>query len=170
MTLRRIREDDLELMLSWRNHPSVRASMFSQTVIGLEQHRSWFHRESEKQDSDWLLYINSDQSPAGVVYFTEMDGICSNAFWGFYAAPNSSPGTGTRMAAEALDFFFSELEFHKLNAEVLESNDRSHKFHLRLGFQVEGVFRDQYFGRGEFQSVTRYGLLNSEWGVCRGEL
>lgn len=159
MALREIGEDDLELMLQWRNHPSVRSSMFSQSIIELEQHRLWFERESKKSDSVWLLFIDESNTPRGVVYFTEMNRVSRNAFWGFYAAPDAPAGTGTKMGREALALFFNDLGFHKLNAEVLESNERSYYFHLKLGFNVEGVFREQYMGPDGYESVTRFALI-----------
>lgn len=167
MSLRKIQEADLELMLSWRNHASIRASMFSQSIIEMEKHRAWFSRESAKDNSIWLLYEDSSKKPAGIVYFCEIDRNASNAFWGFYAAPGAQPGTGTKMSVEALDFYFSKLDFHKLNAEVLESNERSLHFHRKLGFLVEGVFRDQYLGKDGYQSITRFGLLGEEWAYHR---
>ncbi|EPC04103.1 hypothetical protein L861_01990 [Litchfieldella anticariensis FP35 = DSM 16096] len=167
MPLRKIQEEDLELMLSWRNHPSVRASMFSQSIIEPDQHRAWFWRESQKENSLWLLFVDSVKKPTGVVYFTDIDRLARNAFWGFYTAPGSKRGIGTQMGVEALDHFFSEQGLHKLNAEVLENNERSHRFHRKLGFLKEGIFRDQYLGKDGYQSVTRFGLLESEWAEHR---
>ncbi|WP_431475318.1 MULTISPECIES: UDP-4-amino-4,6-dideoxy-N-acetyl-beta-L-altrosamine N-acetyltransferase [Marinobacter] len=167
MPLRKIEEADLELMLSWRNHPSIRQSMFSQSVILFDQHRAWFRRQTQKDDCLWLIYETHENRPAGIVYFTDMDHASKNAFWGFYADPEAQPGTGTRMGIEAIDLYFRELDFHKLNAEVLEKNERSLRFHRKLGFEVEGVFRDQYLGEEGFQSVTRFGLLAAEWAEHR---
>ena len=170
MSLRKLDEPDLELMLSWRNHPIVRAGMFSQGVIELHQHKAWFRRESQKRDSAWFLFVDMNEKPAGVVYFTEMDRIANHAFWGFYAAPDAPRGTGTQMGVEALDYIFNEEQFHKINAEVLESNARSYKFHRKLGFRTEGTFCDHYFGSGGYESVTRFALLAREWPVHRKEL
>ncbi|WP_417539284.1 UDP-4-amino-4,6-dideoxy-N-acetyl-beta-L-altrosamine N-acetyltransferase [Marinobacter sp.] len=170
MSLRDIQEEDLELMLSWRNHPSVRSSMFSQSTIELQQHQAWFSREAKKDDSAWLFFVDENDIPAGVVYFTDMDRTANHAFWGFYAAPDAPPGTGTKMGVEALDYFFQALGFHKLNAEVLERNQRSQRFHQKLGFQTEGVFRDHYMGGSGYESVTRFGLLNGEWSAHRHKL
>lgn len=170
MPLRRVIYDDLELMLSWRNHPLIRTNMFSQDIIELEQHHAWFLQESKKETSLWLIHIDSKGTPAGIVYFTEIDHPASNSFWGFYAAPEAPAGTGTRLGVEALDYFFTEQGFHKLNADVLESNERSHRFHRKLGFQVEGLFREQYRSEDAYQNVTRYGLLASEWIVHREKI
>ncbi|WP_220254270.1 UDP-4-amino-4,6-dideoxy-N-acetyl-beta-L-altrosamine N-acetyltransferase [Vreelandella rituensis] len=174
MALREIGENDLELMLRWRNHPSVRSSMFSQSVIELEKHKLWFEREFEKSDSEWLIFLDEGNTPRGVMYFTEMNRVSRNAFWGFYTAPDAPPGTGTKMGREALIYYFNDLGFHKLNADVLESNERSYYFHLKLGFNVEGVFRDQYMGTEGYESVTRFALIegaNSGSGlkVCINE-
>lgn len=159
MALRKIGENDLELMLRWRNHPSVRSSMFRKSVIKLEQHKLWFELESENDDSEWLMFIDEGSIPRGVVYFTEMNSVFRNAFWGFYAAPDAPPGTGTAMGREALAYYFNDLGFHKLNAEVLESNERSYYFHLKLGFNIEGIFREHYMGPHGYESVTRFALI-----------
>ncbi|WP_328186502.1 UDP-4-amino-4,6-dideoxy-N-acetyl-beta-L-altrosamine N-acetyltransferase [Marinobacter sp. OP 3.4] len=167
MSLRKVGEQDLELMLSWRNNPVVRASMFSQDVIHLNQHREWFRRESAKQDSAWFLFIDANKNPAGVVYFTNMDRIANHVFWGFYAAPGATPGTGTKMGIEALDYIFDTEGFHKVNAEVLETNERSYALHKKLGFRIEGTFNDHYLGRDGYESVTRFALMASEWSDLR---
>lgn len=167
MSLRRIQEQDLELMLRWRNHPAVRAGMFSQSVIEFEQHQAWFRREAKKDDSAWFLFIDVNKKPAGVVYFTDMDRKANHAFWGFYAAPEAPPGTGTKMGIEALDYIFEAKGLHKINAEVLESNERSSSFHRKLGFRIEGVFCDHYFGTDGYESVTRFALLRNEWDERR---
>jgi UDP-4-amino-4,6-dideoxy-N-acetyl-beta-L-altrosamine N-acetyltransferase len=133
--------------------------MFSQSVIELKQHKLSFERESKKDDSEWLMFIDESNTPRGVVYFTEMNRVSRNAFWGFYAAPDAPPGTGTKMGREALEYYFHGLGFHKLNAEVLESNERSYYFHLKLGFIVEGFFRDQHMGQNGYEGVTRLALL-----------
>lgn len=170
MPLRDIQEEYLELMLSWRNHPSIRSSMFSQSAIGLQQHQAWFSREAKKDNSAWFLYVDLSGTPTGIVYFTDMDRVANHAFWGFYAAPSAPPGTGTKMGIEALDYFFEVLGFHKLNGEVLESNERSQKFHRKLGFRVEGIFRDHYFGSCGYESVTRFGLKSGEWSANKQEV
>ncbi|MFB9866131.1 UDP-4-amino-4,6-dideoxy-N-acetyl-beta-L-altrosamine N-acetyltransferase [Vreelandella sulfidaeris] len=163
MTLREIKEDDLELMLGWRNHPAIRSKMFSQSIIDFDQHKAWFKRKAKKNDSLWLLFVDDKGIPSGIVYFTDMDKASSHAFWGFYAAPDAPPGTGTSMCREALNYFFNTLKFHKLNAEVLQSNNRSYFFHVKLNFKIEGVFNDHYLGFKGYESVTRFALLADDY-------
>lgn len=159
MSLRKIEEKDLELILSWRNHPIIRQSMFQQDTITIEAHRAWFHRESEKSDACWLIYSNESDTPSGVIYCTNIDTKNRHGFWGFYTAPDAPKGTGTAMCKEAINYFFDALELKKINAEVIESNQRSHSFHKKMGFNVEGVFIEHYKSKFGYESVTRYALI-----------
>lgn len=163
MPLRKIEENDLELVLKWRNSSVIRNSMFNQDIIVLEDHIAWFSKESKKDSSCWLLYLNSEGQPSGVVYCTDIDKKHNHAFWGFYAAPDAEPGTGTIMCTEALEYFFKVKKLNKINAEVIESNQRSHNFHRKMGFKLEGLFSEHYKTESGYESVTRYAILLSSW-------
>ena len=163
MSLREIEEQDLELVLVWRNNPAIRQSMFDQEVISLESHKTWFYQESINAKSCWLLYSNEEGKPFGVIYCKNIDLKNSHAFWGFYLSPEAPNGTGTSMCTEGLNYFFSTFSLNKINAEVIESNKRSHAFHKKLGFTIEGEFLEQYKTNFGYQTVTRYALFFKDW-------
>lgn len=163
MALRKIKEKDLKLVLSWRNHPSIRNSMFNQNIISLNDHKAWFSREEQRESSCWLIYSDDAGQDQGVVYCTSIDIENKHAFWGFYTAPEAVKGTGTNMCSEALDYFFSEFSLRKISAEVIESNKRSHLFHKKLGFSVEGEFKEHSKNNYGYESVTRYALFSYDW-------
>lgn len=68
--------------------------------------------------------------------------------------------------AEALptlvDFAFSELGLHRLEADVDPRNDASIRALERLGFQREGYLRERYHMNGEIQDAIIYGLLRRD--------
>lgn len=161
--LRRIEEADLELILPWRNAPAVRQAMYSQHEISWEEHQLWFRRMRADDSKLWQLYLNENAEPDGVVSFTEIDAVQGTAFWGFYAAPHATRGTGMRMSLDALDCAFNKLGIYKLNAEALASNVRSLEMHRKVGFVEEGCFREQYSTGKERIDVVRLGMLLTEW-------
>ena len=163
MPLRKVEEQDLELILNWRNHPLIRRSMFHQEIISLEAHKAWFYRESGKDSSCWLIYSSTEGEPSGVIYCSNIDRNNSHGFWGFYAAPDAPSGTGTLMCNEGLEYFFNNLNLNKINAEVIESNKRSQSFHRKMGFVIEGEFLEHYKSDSGFQAVTRYALFLKDW-------
>jgi len=161
--LRPLEESDLELILPWRNALTVRQAMFTQHEISWDEHQAWFHRMQADDTKRWFLYLNENNEPSGVVYFTDLDAAERSAFWGFYASPDALPGTGLRMSLDALDKVFNELALENLSADVLATNSRSLDMHKKVGFTEEGCFRDHFFFGDKRVDVIRLGMLSSEW-------
>ena len=54
-------------------------------------------------------------------------------------------------------------QLRRLEAEVDVRNLPSHHLLLKLGFEHEGVRRENRFMRGEIKTSNIYGLLRHEW-------
>lgn len=159
--VRPMTEMDLEQVLSWRNHPDVRRYMYTQHEISREEHAGWFARASQDPERH-LLMFEIDATPFG---FINIHQIASGgiANWGFYAAPDAPEGTGRALGQAAMRYTFEAAGLHKLCGQVLAFNERSIQFHLNLGFQREGVLRQQHFDGQQYHDVVYFGLLASEW-------
>jgi UDP-4-amino-4,6-dideoxy-N-acetyl-beta-L-altrosamine N-acetyltransferase len=167
MALRTLTEPDLKLILAWRNAPEVRAQMYSSNEISEKEHRAWFERMQTDSTVCWYIHENVDGVADGMACFTQYSQTKRSAFWGFYMSPGAKPGMGTSLGIDALDHAFSGLNLHKLNAEVLSSNLRSLRFHEKLGFMKEGIFRDFHFDGSRYLDVVRYGIVDTEWQKIR---
>jgi len=152
---------DLEQVLAWRNHPGVRRYMYTQHEITLAEHQRWFERTLQAPTNHLLIFEMSNQ-PRGFVSFSEVSagGI---AEWGFYAAPDAPKGSGRQIGQAALNHAFTQLKLHKVCGQALAYNERSIRFHQSLGFQQEGVLRDQHFDGERYHNVICFGLLCHEW-------
>ncbi|QEA40911.1 UDP-4-amino-4,6-dideoxy-N-acetyl-beta-L-altrosamine N-acetyltransferase [Pistricoccus aurantiacus] len=162
-----MRANDLERVLAWRNHPEVRRYMYTRHEIRLDEHRQWFERASQDPAKHLLIFAVAG-TPTGFVNITQhQQGPIAD--WGFYLAPEAPRGTGRQLGQSALTFAFGELGLHKLCGQALAFNERSIRFHRRLGFQQEGLLRDQYFDGEQFHSMVCFGLLHHEWPSQSGE-
>lgn len=170
MSLKPLQETDLCLILPWRNDPAVRQAMFSQHEISYQEHQAWFLRTKNDPGAHWFIWHDADNVPQGVVYFTELDVKQKNAFWGFYTSPSAPPGSGTRMALEAIDYVLGEFSLIKLNSEVLASNTRSLIYHKKIGFIEGSCFREKHFNEAQHINVIRLCLLASAWPLHRLKL
>ena len=159
--IRRMSVVDLERVLGWRNHPSVRAFMYTQHEIAPQEHVRWFERASVEARRHLLIY-EEEGVPCGFVNFTETN-AGRNSAWGFYAAPEAPRGAGRRMGRAGLAYGFDHIGFHKISGEALAHNEKSIRFHLTLGFAQEGVLRDHFFDSGQYQDVVCFGLLVADW-------
>jgi UDP-4-amino-4,6-dideoxy-N-acetyl-beta-L-altrosamine N-acetyltransferase len=166
--IRKMRESDLATVLTWRNHVDVRRFMVSQHEISMDEHTAWFERASKDPRRHLMIY-ETGNGPLGYVAIQLLDDG-RVADWGFYIAPGAPKGTGAALGKAALDYGFRELGLHKVCGQVLGFNERSARFHQKLGFEQEGVLRDQHFDGAGYHSVICYGLLAEEWESHRQQL
>lgn len=161
VSVRPMKEGDLEQVLAWRNHPDIRRYMYTQHEISLEEHTRWFARASQDTERHLLLF-EIDSTPLG---FINIHQIASGgiADWGFYVAPDAPKGTGRSLGQAALRYAFEAAGLHKLCGQALALNESSIRLHSNLGFQREGVLRQQHFDGRQYHDVVCFGLLASEW-------
>lgn len=160
-SVRHMQESDAELILGWRNHPEIRKWMLTQHEITLEEHMRWFQRSSVDPEK-LLLVVEDCCEPVGFVNFTGV--VAGGATdWGFYVAPGALKGTGRKLGRAALNHVFRDFRVHKVCGQALEYNVASIGFHEALGFQREGVLREQHLINDSYHDLICFGLLSSEW-------
>jgi len=160
--LRSIKPEELELMLSWRNAPNVRANMYTRHEISTDEHLAWWSRIQQRTDQKYFMCEMGGTS-SGIVGFMGIDTDSKNSSWAFYASPEAPKGTGSKMEFLALEYAFHELGLHKLYCEVLAFNSPVIKLHQKFGFKVEGILREHHKVDDTFVDVYRLGLLSHEW-------
>lgn len=153
--------DDLHLVLTWRNHPDIRRYMYAQHEIPLSEHQRWFEQASQNPHKHLLIYT-VEESPMGFIQLSQLNST-PVADWGFYAAPDAPKGSGRRLGRAALKHAFEHLGLHKICGQALAYNVPSIRLHLALGFQQEGLLRDQHYDGQTYHDVLCFGLLTSEW-------
>ena len=152
---------DLGRVLGWRNHPAVRLHMYTRHEITLDEHQRWFERNL-LDPKKHLLIFEINHKPLGFVNFNET-GNGGIADWGFYVAPDAPKGGGRQLGCAALNHAFTKLELHKVCGQALAYNERSIRFHQSLGFQQEGLLREQHFDGERYHDVICFGMLSHAW-------
>lgn len=159
--IRQMESDDLERVLRWRNHPEISRYMLDQHQISSDEHSRWFENVS-KDPLKKLLIVEEREQAVGFVQLSNV-AVGSVADWGFYAAPESPKGSGRKLGKLALDFAFRRLEVHKVCGQALAFNEASIRFHLKLGFQQEGILRDNHRIGDTYHDLFCFGILGHEW-------
>lgn len=157
--IRPMTSEDLDLVLSWRNHPDVRGAMTTQHEIGLDEHRVWFDKSQRNDQRTLLIY----EDHAALGYANLEEAYPGTFVWGFYAAPGAPKGTGRRLCRGALSYGFGNLFAHKICGQVLSSNEKSIRLHQSLGFRHEGTLREHCQIGAARQDLICFGLLKAEW-------
>ncbi|OPY58788.1 MAG: ribosomal-protein-S5-alanine N-acetyltransferase [Pelotomaculum sp. PtaU1.Bin035] len=161
--LRSIEEKDLEIILGWRNSDRIRANMFTDHIITMEEHRSWFERLQKRQKDIYLVFEYNDY-PVGIVNFIEMDSQIYTYKWGFYIGEEDVPkGLGSIMGFMGLKYIFKKCNKCKVKGEAFVFNEASINFHKKLGFNEEGYFPKYVLKNGEYKDVILFSLSREDW-------
>lgn len=156
-------ENDLLQVLEWRNSKRVRESMYTNTLISLAQHKKWFEDCQQRVDrKNFIAYFN--QIPVGVVNITDIDNDNETCSWSIYRGQESCPKqTGYKIGMSALEYIFNSLKSRKVFIDVLGNNLVSICFHKKLGFKVEGIFKNQIIRENNTIDVVRMAIFKKDF-------
>jgi UDP-4-amino-4,6-dideoxy-N-acetyl-beta-L-altrosamine N-acetyltransferase len=161
--LRPVERKDLEKLLEWRNADRIRAYMYTDHLIGQEEHAAWFERLGTN-DTARALIFEVNGRPLGVVNVTRIDRLNGTCHWGFYIGETDSPkGSGTALGYLGLEYIFGTLGIRKVTGEAFAFNEASIAFHRRLGFSREGHFVAHVMKNGSFQDILSFALFRDQW-------
>jgi [ribosomal protein S5]-alanine N-acetyltransferase len=121
----------------------------------------WFHAGTGFR---WGLERISDQKLIGTCGLFRWNKSWHNCVLGYEIRRDCSGHGYMREALEAvLDFGFNSMLLHRIQAETHPENLASIGLATRMGFQFEGIHREQAFWSGKFHDLNCYSLLEQDW-------
>jgi RimJ/RimL family protein N-acetyltransferase len=105
-----------------------------------------------------------DGTPIGLIAFLNYDAEQRTAELRKLISGDGLRGRGYGKAATRLwlRYGFEELRLHKIYLTTLDTNVRNIRLNERLGFTLEGIFRDELFIDGRYHDVLRMAIWNPE--------
>lgn len=161
---RKIKEDDLEIILNWRTKPEVSSYMYTDVEPSMEKQCQWYKNISNDPTRlDWI--IKCDEEDVGLLSLVKIDKLNQRCEWAYYlGSPNvRGKGIGKNVELNVLNYVFTKLKLNKLCCEVFVSNDFVIKIHEKYGSKVEGTRREQIYKNKEFHDIVEMGILKSDW-------
>lgn len=169
-TLRTMSENDLQLVLHWRNSERVRANMYTDHLISANEHQVWFSKTKNDSRSKYFVFEHNGM-PVGVVNIVQIDDRNKKCYWGFYIGEAGAPKTsGPAMEFLALEYMFNILKMHKVCCEVFVFNEPVIKLHKKFGFVEEGTFVGHILKNNNYEDVVSLAIFNDTWDLLRQKL
>ena len=162
--LRKIDENDIELVRQWRNSKHVSAFMFTDSTITEKQQQLWFKKINlENSSIYWIIEYKGKK--LGLASLTSIDKILSSCYWAFYLGDLSfrGVGIGAKIEYNILQYVFNELKLNKLRCEVFVNNEKVIKMHEKFGFRREAFYREHCLKNNQKFDVVGLAILSSEW-------
>lgn len=160
--------DVAPLVARWMNDPDVRR--FSRNAIphSLEEIKKWFEPPSGEGTRDFaVLNIKhkKDNKLIGSAGINHIDWINRHA--NAFLQIGEKDYWGKKIATEAtllmLQYAFEELNLNKIIGRVAIDNIASWKVAEKIGFEYEGLSKEEFYIDGEYLDVKRYSYLKRDW-------
>lgn len=125
-------DEEIRMVLEWRNAPVIRQSMYNTDEISYESHRAYIENLKDRDDRYYWLVFNEDK-PFGVIDLIDVDKEERKSDFGYYIRPDAhNSGEGLQFVYAMFKFFFS-LGIEELHSSVHINNKKA-------------IVIDKYFG------------------------
>lgn len=166
--LREISREDIPKINSWRNDSELIKSLGAPyRYINLEVDYKWYENYMQNRNNNVRCSIIDEKldSILGLVSLTNIDYVNKSAEFHIMIGDIDSRGKGIGQFAttELLKHAFKNMNLHRIELSVLESNMQAIKLYEKIGFKREGIKRKSVYKNGEFVNNVIMAILKEEF-------
>lgn len=165
LILRPITLDDTDLIVKWRNNPSVVQNFIFREKFTKEMHENWMRTKVESgQVVQYIVEERKTKKPIGSVYFRDINEAYDSAEFGIFIGEDDARGKGygKEMTSLFVSFGFENLGLHRIQLRLVKGNAAAARTYSSVGFQKEGEFRDLVKLNDEYRTVIFMSILSSD--------
>lgn len=159
--------DDIHFYAKWFSNVELQKfttynPVFPQTIAQTERR---FKQAREQKRYTFTLRLRTDDTPIGNFTLKDHDWRNRSAVVGISIGESEhwGQGYGTEAMQIGLRYGFWELNLHRIELEVLRTNERAIHSYEKVGFQREAIRRQALFRGGAYQDFVVMGILRKEW-------
>jgi RimJ/RimL family protein N-acetyltransferase len=153
ITLRRLREKDVELIRQWRNSPQINQFMEFRGNISPEKQREWF--KSVNNFDNFYYVIEYQQKDIGLINSSHIEWDTVSSEGGIFLWDEQYYETFVPVWASLciLETSYFVLGAHRSVIKTLRDNERAKKLNIHLGYEImegqEDVYNQKYLMTAE---------------------
>ena len=165
-------EEDAGLLFEMVNDPETESGIVGWSLpVSWERHLEWMHKPDSLEAGRIRFAVkNAEGATAGMISLTEIDLKSRSAAVNIKIAQRyRNQGLGKQAIAALTAYAFGQLNLHRLEMDILESNIASQKTLENIGFTLEGTRREKIYKNGAYRNLREYGLLKRDANRKTGE-
>jgi RimJ/RimL family protein N-acetyltransferase len=172
LTLRALSREDRDNHARLTSNPDVVRYLY-EDVLDAEESLTHLEKRIPAElpgEREWLnLAVEIDGrylGEVGVYLGSIENGQCEIGY--VFLPEASGHGYATEATAAMVNFAFDQLGAHRVAGRLDARNTASARLLSRLGFRLEGTFRENEFVKGEWTDETIYAITEAEWRETKG--
>lgn len=164
-----IEREDLPQLMKWRNIPEFRKHFREYRELSKEMQENWYNTKVLNDTSTIMFSIKriEDNELLGCCGLCYINWVHRTADLSLYIGWNNSYIDDNGYAEESckllFNYGFKELGINKIWTEIYEFDTKKYNLYHELGFQNDGVLREQYYYDGRYWDSNLLSLLRREW-------
>ena len=163
LRLRPLEREDLPFVHQLDNNANVMRYWFEEPFETFAE-LSALYDEHIHDQRERRFMVESGGTSVGLVELVEIDHVHRRAEFQIIIAPDyQGKGIASRAARLAMEYGFSVLNLYKIYLIVDSDNHKAMHIYQKLGFQVEGELRHEFFINGQDRNVIRMCLFQHEF-------
>lgn len=169
VTLRAIREDDLENIMRWRMDEDITKYMNTNPKLTLEGQKKWLASIQSNPDVKYWI-IEVDGEPAGVINLTKLQEPSGDLGWAYYMGEKKLRSIKTALSLEMsmYDYVFDVLHKNAVYSDVFTLNQGVIQLHKLCGCEVVEEKKTHVSKEGIDYDVTFMRMTADIWNQVRG--
>lgn len=152
--LKKIEENDMELLRKWRMQENVTKYMITDPKITKDEQIKWYNKiKDDKSRIDYVIMCDDIRiGYYGITCINKEDSSCEI---GFYIGENEYRGRGifNVVQNQIEDIIFNYLKLNKIIISVLENNP------IIVAYKKNGFVEDKKFSKKIYKNNGEYNLL-----------
>ena len=168
ITLREIRDEDLEMIMRWRMDPDITRYMKTNPRLTIDMQRKWLAASKHNEKvMNWLVQV--DDVPVGLINLEDIDWAGANTSWGYYIGEKKYRSLNLAISLELslYDFVFEVLGFKEIHNQVFSLNAGVVKLHIACGNEIVKEAKGEIEKEGVKYDITHLTLSREKWADMR---
>ena len=169
VVLTTVERSELKQLMAWRNNPNLRKHFREYRELNMTAQELWFEQKVLNDPSTMMFSIrrSTDNKLLGCCGFGYINWVHRHADLSLYIGWNEAYIDDKGYAEDAckilLNYGFKELCLNKVWTEIYEFDKKKQKLYDKLGFQQDGLLRENYFYNGRWWGSRILSLLAREY-------
>ena len=164
MKFRELERDDVVYINGWRNNKEIIDSLgCPYRYINIDTDLNWYDNYIKNRSNTVRCVISNEENiPVGLISLCDIDYTNRSTTLAVLIGDISAQGKGYgyKFCTEIINHAFNNLNLHRIESQVLESNERAINLYTKLGFVIEGTKKSCIFKNGKYGNLVMMGLIN----------
>ncbi|WP_338751506.1 spermidine N1-acetyltransferase [Bacillus sp. FJAT-52991] len=161
--LRPLEREDLEFVHKLNNNAKIMSYWFEEPYESFVELQDLYDKHTHDQ-SERRFIVERDGDMLGLVELVEIDYIHRRSEFQIIIHPqHQGHGYSIKATELAMYYAFSVLNMHKLYLIVDKVNEKAIHVYEKVGFQIEGELKDEFFVDGHYHDAIRMCMFQDEY-------